>query len=646
MSSIRNILFILAGVIAWPLFTACEGGKSDDPRMVRAGVIIDSALSDAGLADEINAVLGIGRKELAREDISGEGFALSLTGNKLEIKGTGPAGVLYGSLEAARMIRKEKGMPTGFPVHEHPRMHMRGIGLLLMKLGTYNYPVTPEEFPFFYDRALWIETLDFLETNRYNYIAFWNGHPFSYFVDLPEYPEAQDGMEAGLVGRNREQLHWLIREAWKRNIRIFFEFYNIHTSVYFQEHHQLPDETREPSEQLEAYTSYSIGQFCREFPEAGLYITAGEGLDLEYSDRWVNEVIMPAIAISGSNPPVMLRSWFLDLENAGKITSRNPEIYIERKFNVEMIAGTEIDPANKAWDKLTGRSIVNIHMAANLEPFRWNPPAYIRACMQSSLEAGADGMHLYPRKSWRWPYGCDLGDDSYQWDRDRLWYQMWARYAWDPGRDSGTEKQFWTDRLKEDQLPENAARLILEAFELSADVLPAIQRLFWAGHDNHTVVTAGLLVAQIENAQGIPFLSLDPVIPVDEYLDAGQSTPAPGRISPDSLLGLKITDCELALAKMDEADQYIRVRIGNLGVIDGNAAGVPLTGKFMMSKGKHYPLEIVYDHANASAGHVKLKWKIGEQGEEVVDGKYMKHSRADLFRMDRKLIQPAFQTGT
>lgn len=571
----------------------------DDPRVSRGMGLLESALFEDDLNEAVKLDVGIDHGlDNSASGQNGEAFHVSFDKNILKVRGSGPAGILYGSQEAAKMLTGQNlAENPGFELSDSPSMNLRGVGLLLMKLGTYNYPVTPEEFPFFYDQDLWIEYLDFLEANRYNYIAFWNGHPFSYFVELPQYPEAQDGMPAGLLAENRDQLHWLIDEAWSRNIRIIFEFYNIHTSVYFQEHHNLPDEIREPTDQLAEYTAYSIEQFCREYPQAGLYITAGEAMDLEYTDTWVNDVIMPAIERSGSNPPVMLRSWFLDLEHAEKITSRHPEIYIERKFNVEMIAGTEIDPENKTWDGLTGRSIVNIHMAANLEPFRWTPPEYIQKCMLSSMDTGADGIHLYPRKSWRWPYGCDLDDQSTQWERDRLWFEMWGRYAWNSRRPVEDEKKYWTGILAGEHgkvepgmlagkdkvntsVSSEAASLMLEAFELSADALPAIQKLFWAGHDNHTVVTAGLLIAQMENAEGIPFLPLTPVISPREYFNSTEfylgsgvnspgkkqvdntatdpnktiaAIPDPNRITPVVLLEEKISELTMALEKIDRS---------------------------------------------------------------------------------------------
>ena len=89
--------------------------------------------------------------------------------------------------------------------------------------------------------ALWTEYLDFLAENRFNYIAFWNGHPFDYFVKLDKYPEAQAGMEPGSAASGTTRCSmWLAKEAEKRNIWLMFQFYNIHTSVYFQKAHDLP----------------------------------------------------------------------------------------------------------------------------------------------------------------------------------------------------------------------------------------------------------------------------------------------------------------------------------------------------------------------------------------------------------------------
>lgn len=453
-----------------------------------------------------------------------EGFQLIAAPEGIVVAGYDAPGLMYGCLELARRVRDAGKLPENLDIAEAPGMSLRGTCILLMKLGLYDYPVTPAEFPFFYDKALWTEYLDFLADNRFNYIAFWNGHPFDYFVKLEKYPEAQDGLDAGLLERNHEMLMWLGREAEKRNIWLMFEFYNIHVSVYFAKAHKLPEHgIDKPTQLLSDYTGYCIERFVSEFPSVGLYICPGESLKLEYTPDWINNVIFGAVKRTGKTPPIMIRSWGIDLEHMKRVVSNYPRLYTERKFNVEMIASTDIDPENADWAKLSGNHVVNIHCMGNLEPFRWSPPSYIQRCIQNSLKAGATGLHLYPRKAWRWPYGCDKTDrPEFQWHRDWMWFEAWGRYAWNANRDAKSERAYWLDRLAK-RFGQNAGAHVLNAYEVSADVLPGIQRLFWIGNDNHTVVGAGALLGQLQTAKGIPFLDLPDVTRIPDYIEAAKA---------------------------------------------------------------------------------------------------------------------------
>ena len=66
--------------------------------------------------------------------------------------GVGPdgfdaAGALYGCLTLCDFIEEHKSIPETYVFSDKPDLELRGTCILLMKLGTYNYPVTPEEFP-------------------------------------------------------------------------------------------------------------------------------------------------------------------------------------------------------------------------------------------------------------------------------------------------------------------------------------------------------------------------------------------------------------------------------------------------------------------------------------------------------------------
>jgi hypothetical protein len=556
--------------------------------------------------------------DLPEKAFQAEGYRIYVNSDSISITGYDEAGALYGSLELAKIINEKGEIPGQYEVADAPVMKLRGTCILLMKLGTYNYPITPETFPFFYDKNLWIDYLDFLADNRYNYIAFWNGHPFDYFVKLEKYPESQSGMGEELIEKNKKMLSWLCEEGLKRNIRFLFQFYNIHTSVYFQEAHNLPDEISEPTPLLADYTAYSIEAFLNAFPQVGLYVTPGEAIDLQYTDAWINDVIFPAIHRSGKMPPVFVRSWFFDLDHAGKILGHYPNLYFERKFNVEMIADTIPDPENRLWADLNGNLIVNIHMAANLEPFRWNPPSYIQKCMKNAHRDGSNGLHLYPRKSWRWPYGSDMEAAQLQWDRDALWFEAWGRYAWNPYRDEELEIKYWLERLAV-EFGNDAALYFLNSFESGADVLPALQRLIWLGHDNHTVLSAGAKLSQLERAKGAPFLDIKNTLRIPEYLKFLRKNKIPN----DNPINFLEEVRQMAQNSLKEAEKAVKLASWNQSKASGyqnDARMTALIADFYYHKIKAISHKTLYEnnldaHKNKKnfLYHLKLSVEVFEE---------------------------------
>ncbi len=480
-----------------------------------------------------------------------ESYTLRVDGKEARIVGADPAGVLYGCLDLARRARENGGqLSDHLAAREHPALSLRGTCILLMKLGNYEYPITPQEFPFFYDKQMWIKYLDFLAENRFNFIAFWNGHPFDYFVKLDKYPEAQSGMAPGTLEQNHDLLMWLGKEAEKRNIWLMFMFYNIHASVYMTEaHHLTPHGNREPTPLLREYTSYCIEKFVSEFPSIGLYICPGERLRVRYMEDWFNNVVFPAVKRTGKNPPIVFRDWFIDHAVLKNIVGNYSPLYTERKYNVEMLVSDHIDPANQGVSKITGRHVVNVHLLGNLEPFRWSPPSYIQRCMQSSIaEGGATGLHLYDRKPWRWPYGCDLvAAPEPQWERDWMWYESWARYAWNPNLDPKTEKAYWTARLAERFGNRQAGEALLAAQEEGADVLPALQRLTWLSDSASLCVVSGMQLQQLLRMRGVKFYPpAEPWIPIPDYIAGLASGEAPAGQSPIDFLAGKVAAAERA----------------------------------------------------------------------------------------------------
>ena len=125
-----------------------------------------------------------------------EGFTIEKKGKKITITGNDGPGVIYGVnrlKEYYLMNRSYEGLTT---ITEAPEMVLRGACVGLQKTvylpghRVYEYPYTPENFPWFYDKAEWVKYLDMMVENKYNSLYLWNGHPFASLVKLKDYPFA------------------------------------------------------------------------------------------------------------------------------------------------------------------------------------------------------------------------------------------------------------------------------------------------------------------------------------------------------------------------------------------------------------------------------------------------------------------------
>ncbi len=135
-----------------------------------------SALAELKMAPASARVLVAVRSapELAHFDLpefwpqAQEAFLIKQVGKTWIVTGSDPSGVLYGELELADRIHAAKALPVGIDDMEHPALKLRGtcIGMQKQEItyddAEYDYPYTPQNFPFFYDKAAWIKYLDML----------------------------------------------------------------------------------------------------------------------------------------------------------------------------------------------------------------------------------------------------------------------------------------------------------------------------------------------------------------------------------------------------------------------------------------------------------------------------------------------------
>lgn len=451
-----------------------------------------------------------------------EGYSIT-KGKKgdIVVSGNDAVGVIYGCVELADRIR-QKGSLDIEPTEETPGMVMRGTCIGLQKTvylpghAVYEYPYTPENFPWFYDKAEWVKYLDMMVENKMNSLYLWNGHPFASLVKLEDYPFALE-VDEETFKKNEEIFSFLTHEADKRGIWVIQMFYNIILSKPFADHYGLKtqDRHRPITPLISDYTRKSIAAFIEKYPNVGLLVCLGEAMaTIEDDVTWMKETIIPGIkdglVASGRTdvPPVVLRSHDTD----GPLVLKEslplyPNIYTMSKYTGESLTTYEPGgPWGETHRQLAGAAPVhidNVHILANLEPWRWSSPAFIEKTVQAMHRVHhSKGLHLYPQASyWDWPYTADKlpnGERLKQLDRDWMWYKAWGRYAWNDQR--GEDKTYWKKVLAEYYgIDTIAATHLLNAYDEAGEIAPKLLRRFGITEGNRQTLLLGMTMGQLVN---------------------------------------------------------------------------------------------------------------------------------------------------
>jgi hypothetical protein len=443
-----------------------------------------------------------------------EAFLLRQVGNIWIVAGSDPSGVLYGELDLADRVQAAHALPLAIDDTEHPALKLRGacIGMQKPEItyegAEYDYPYTPENFPFFYDKAEWTRYLDMLARERYNALYLWNGHPFTSLLKLPKYPEAQE-LPTAQLNQNIAMFKWLTAEADKRGIWILQGFYNIHLSHAFARAHHLPYHLSAPDPVARAYTRYAISEFVREYPHAGLMMTLGEALSPHHGAEWLAQTIIPGVKDGlkelgvTTEPPIVVRAHATDIDAVMKAAlPLYSNIDTMFKWNGESLTWTNVrGPVLDRFKMLAENSniaIANVHLLSNLEPFRWGDPDFIRETLTNFQRIGISGLHVYPLRYWDWP---NAGDNTRpllpQTERDWIWFEAWGRYAWNPNRDPEKEHAYWTARFAERYGSSQAGEKLLSAYTLAGPCQPSLLPRIGITEGNRQAFTLGMTMPQL-----------------------------------------------------------------------------------------------------------------------------------------------------
>lgn len=545
-NNFKQILWKSITVLSLFWAVACSQSKgkviilaqSDSSRVKYAVERLASQLTESGYQVEVSStsddpdIPKIILQQIARDTtavdgspatLSEEGYALESNGHDIQLTAMGTSGILYGCLYLVDQLKEKGELPQNINLTDQPEMVMRGTCIGMQKTNilpgrhVYEYPYTPENFPWFYDKELWIKYLDMMVENRYNSLYLWSGHPFASLVKLDDYPFAVE-VDDETFQKNKEIFAFLTKEADKRGIWVIQMFYNIIVSQPFADHYKIKtqDRSRPITPLIADYTQKSIAAFIENYPNVGLLVALGEAMSTIDDDvEWFTKTIIPGVqdglkALGEEHePPIVLRGHDTDAEKVMKVALPiYKNLYTMFKYNGESL--TTYEPRD-AWSsiptalsKLGSVHISNVHILANLEPFRYGSPDFIQKSVVAMHEKqGANGVHVYPQASyWDWPYTADKSDKRLlQIDRDWMWYDAWARYAWNCHRDSLDEENYWAAKIDDFYGSNNGGKNILTAYEEAGEIAPKLLRTFGISDGNRQTLLLGMFMGQLVNPQ-------------------------------------------------------------------------------------------------------------------------------------------------
>ncbi len=256
---------------------------------------------------------------------------------------------------------------------------------------------------------------------------------------------------------------YIAQQADQRGIWLVQMFYNILLSPPFAARHGMESQLSAPTPLAADYTRKSIAEFVRQYPHVGLCVCLGEAmLDVNKQTAWCTEVILPGVkdgmraAGLADEPPLIIRAHATDPSVVIPAAKRlYGNLFTMAKYNGESLTTWEPrgpgQQLHLALSRLDSTHIANVHILANLEPFRYGTPRFIQKSVLAARDRlGARGLNVFPLAYWNWPDAPDKCDPPLrQTDRDWIWFEAWARYAWNPDFEPDVDREYWLGRLTE-----------------------------------------------------------------------------------------------------------------------------------------------------------------------------------------------------
>ena len=447
------------------------------------------------------------------------------------VVGADAAGVMYGGLELAEVIRVDD-LAGIKDVDHNPYMAMRGTKFNCpLDVRTPSYTdvcdAAQNNIIEMWSFNFWKEYIDSLARYRYNYISLWSLHPFPSLVKVPDYPDvALDdvkrskvkwneyyslngrGFDAPEILENLETLKkitidekidfWrqVMRYGKQRNVDFYFVTWNIFvngTEGKYGITDQLNNETTAD------YFRKSVKQMFLTYPDlAGVGLTTGENMPkatFEQKEDWAfrtyaQGVLDAAEAQPGRKMTLIHRQHQTGAKDIARkfkplIDHKDIEFIFSFKYAKAHVFSSTTQPYHPGFvkDIQEEGGLKTIWTLRNDDAyrFRWGAPDFVREFIQNIPHEVSRGFYY--------------GSDQYIWGREFMstepdtprqieivkhWYHwmMWGRLGYDP--DVSNERFV---KILQQRYPNVSGEDLFGAWQNASMIYPKTTGFHWGSLD-------------------------------------------------------------------------------------------------------------------------------------------------------------------
>ncbi len=526
---------------------------------------------------------------------------------QIYIFGHDAAGVMYGALEAAEIIRTA-GLDALTDTDQSPHFATRGIKFNLpLDARTPSYTDAGESaqqnIASVWDLSFWRDYIDRLARDRYNLVSLWNLHPFPSLVRVPEYPDVAladvhrstakwneyyhtwaTGLDAPELLNQVEVLKQLSIDEkiafWRevmsygrsRNVSFYFITWNVFTNGTAGRYGLTPDWSNPTTAD---YFRRSVRELILTYPLlAGIGLTTGENMPdataaqkEDWAFRTYGQGVLDALALQ---PDRKLTFIHRQHEAAAAEIAQRFAPLIQHP-NIEFTYSFKYAEAH-ALSSTTQNFHTNFLRDVGDQPvlwtlrnddsyvFRWAAPDFVRDFIRNMPTHPTRGFY-YGSDQWIWARDfLDLHrspDAPRQLEHDKHWlhWLLWGRFGYNPNLSDDRLTALVADRFA---ISTADASTLLAAWQDASMIYPLVTGFHWGRFDFQWYIEASK--GRPEPAQTPTgfhdlnrFISLPPHpatnnVSIPHYVAALQKNETPPGTTPPQLVQQLHTHADRALA--------------------------------------------------------------------------------------------------